>query len=496
MQKQKPQKEELPNLNFAKLMAQSRNEKKQQMLASEQKPNIEQIQRVEKMKYDQMVLSAKYMQELLEYYHKNVRATHDGKEFVDRVELNKVQYSSLRRIKEHVEAWFARRSEYSQLSLDRVDEQTESKREQSVKNLHYWDEYREAKFLLVKNYAQILKQHKRVRMMRLFILNSKMVQNTVLLMDSEKKRRRVALRSLFIAIRFYCNYKFKFKMPNGIDMSFRQKNLIRRHLTIFGNTTFVCSFENRAKRIVKDFLANIYPMVIMNTNSEKLTRAVKFIQQMRQRAMVTRLYRKKFLNRVFDREVRFLTEFFNNCKKPKMGKQTKAIAKCIRKIDRTKFHIYVSIYQRKCVADYMIQTREHEIVRLATRIQLNQLFLRHRKLIRDLEVEEPSAELNFNTQILDPDQFKTSYQIQQLQRAIENDQQLLGINKRKLEVYQKEAANLENELYKGPGGAIMEQYQTPKYSFEKYEEKVNSEMNRLQSMIMAKLREKIRDALL
>ena len=121
--------------------------------------------------------------------------------------------------------------------------------------------------------------------------------------------------------------------------------------------------------------------------------------------------------------------------------------------------------------------------------------MRHRKLIRDLEVEEPSAELNFNTQILDPDQFKTSFQILQLQKAIENDQQLLTINKSKLELYQKEAANLENELYKGPGGAIMEQYQTPKYSFEKYEEKVNSEMNRLQSMIMAKLREKIREAM-
>lgn len=43
----------------------------------------------------------------------------------------------------------------------------------------------------------------------------------------------------------------------------------------------------------------------------------------------------------------------------------------MRKIDKNKFHIYVSIYQRKCMADYMIETRKREIEKLKARIKVN-----------------------------------------------------------------------------------------------------------------------------
>ena len=132
-----------------------------------------------------------------------------------------------------------------------------------MKGLNYWDDYRESKFMLIKNYVQVLKQQKRLRVLNSFRLIHRTLHKSLFLLEQEKKRRRIALRSLFIAIRFHCNYKFKFKKPNGIDFDFRQRNLIRRNFTVFAVIFKETAIENNAKKIVKTFLENFYPSMIL-----------------------------------------------------------------------------------------------------------------------------------------------------------------------------------------------------------------------------------------
>lgn len=187
------------------------------------------------------------------------------------------------------------------------------------KGLSYWDDYRESKFMLIKNYVLILKQQKRLRVLNSFMLIHKTLHNGLLLLEQEKKRRRIALRSLFIAIRFHCNYKFKFKKPNGDDFGFRQRNLIRRNFSVFTVVFKEGAVETKAKRIIKSFLEHFYPSMIFQKKAEQFMRAAKYIYSALHRLSMARMYRKKYLTMVFDRELKFLNDFFV----PKKTKQNK-----------------------------------------------------------------------------------------------------------------------------------------------------------------------------
>ena len=76
------------------------------------------------------------------------------------------------------------------------------------------------------------------------------------------------------------------------------------------------------------------------------------------------------------------------------------------------------------------------------------------------------------------------------------DQKLLEINGARIKSYEKEQKDLDNELYKGPGNLIMEQFQTYTRSFEIYQQMQVSEVTKIKNMIYARMRERIKEAMM
>lgn len=83
---------------------------------------------------------------------------------------------------------------------------------------------------------------------------------------------------------------------------------------------------------------------------------------------MTRIYRKKYYEKIFDRELRFLIEYFGTGKA-----KNRALLKGLKKIRRDQILGAIENYQRKIVCDYMIYTRQININKLKVRIKFNEM---------------------------------------------------------------------------------------------------------------------------
>lgn len=94
------------------------------------------------------------------------------------------------------------------------------------------------------------------------------------------------------------------------------------------------------------------PAIKIASGFEKYMKSVAYIEMQRQKIVMTRIYRKKYYEKVFEREIRFLIEFFGTGKT-----KNRTYLKGLKKIRKDQIQAAIDNYQRKMVCEYMIMTR-------------------------------------------------------------------------------------------------------------------------------------------
>jgi len=100
------------------------------------------------------------------------------------------------------------------------------------------------------------------------------------------------------------------------------------------------------------------------------------------------MFRKKFFTRVFEREWKFLIDFFNpsssnrlkgcgnfSAKRKHFLRLAKPIHAALQRLERPMIQKCIATYQRMQFCEHMILVSQHQRRNLAARIQLNQLTL-------------------------------------------------------------------------------------------------------------------------
>lgn len=91
--------------------------------------------------------------------------------------------------------------------------------------MSFWEEYKEMKLELVKEF---IKSVKRQKLAKIIIANyelSKLIKIAFDNLNQKKIKRKKALRSVFMAVRFYAYNKYRYGRPFGQSIDLRSRNI-------------------------------------------------------------------------------------------------------------------------------------------------------------------------------------------------------------------------------------------------------------------------------
>ena len=101
--------------------------------------------------------------------------------------------------------------------------------------------------------------------------------------------------------------------------------------------------ENEGAVVLKHFLTDVAPHVQFKSKVLRLLQGVELIERTRKDILFTRILRKKFFLRQFQRELTFLREFFSKRKNP----AGRAIHKALKRTLEKDVKDAVDLYQHK-----------------------------------------------------------------------------------------------------------------------------------------------------
>ena len=122
--------------------------------------------------------------------------------------------------------------------------------------------------------------------------------------------------------------------------------------------------------MIVDVLKLTAPMKHFLYKVHKFKKGVIFIQNARKKIRIARIYKTQFYKRFFERELKFLIEFFNNQPKTREVDPVKIVKK-LKMIDEQELMTLMNSYREKLLADYMIYTREEILKSLIVRLIKN-----------------------------------------------------------------------------------------------------------------------------
>jgi hypothetical protein len=149
-------------------------------------------------------------------------------------------------------------------------------------------------------------------------------------------------------------------------MLFRIKNLARRQIAFWHAVTMGAS-EVRAKNTIAEFMRKVLPSLKIKSGIENYKKAIVSISLHRIQIIRNRAYKYNFYSNLFDRELKFLREFFEKSK----IKNAKVYLKALKKVDDAFLQKCIKQYLEYFNTKYMIQTRQDQIKKLNLRIKFN-----------------------------------------------------------------------------------------------------------------------------